>query len=191
MGSMGGYIPSFWDNQIRAALTGRFSDTGIPPGHAAHVPGHNENFMEQMKRHHRSENMFDRTAPKSLERVAHRLAHSIAMVAPTDTDARRRWYWLLNPASGIMPATTADKIRDAISTALAPNSVISSLQFTVTYNTRQHLRYDLDVVDAEGVRTLILISNLDAMLPTPTPGQQPLNPPRSAGEHPMNNAPVP
>jgi len=42
---MGGYIPSYWDNQIRAALNGRFSDTTIPAGDPAYVHGHTESFM--------------------------------------------------------------------------------------------------------------------------------------------------
>lgn len=188
---MGSYIPSYWDAQIRSALTGRFSDTGIPTGHPAHVPGHTETFMEQMKRHHLLEDMFDKTAPKPLERVAHRLAHSISTPAPADHDARRRWYWLLNTGSGIMPAPTADKIRDALATALAARSGISSIQFDTHYDTTQHLRYDLDVVDTRGIRKLTLISNLDAILTTPTPAQQPLNPRPSAGEHAINTVVIP
>jgi hypothetical protein len=187
---MGGYIPSYWDHEIRAMLAGRFSDTAIPAGHPAHA-GQNENFMEQMKRHHAVENMFDKTAPKPLERVAHRLAHSIAKPSPTNNDARRRWYWLLNSASGILPAATADKIRDAIASALAPTSGIYSIQFDMAYDTKQLLRYDLDVVDTGGVRKLTLISNLDTTLPDPTPAQQPLNPTKGGGEHDINNAPIP
>jgi hypothetical protein len=148
--------------------------------------------MEQMKRHHAAENMFDKIAPKPLERVAHRLAHSIGMPSPADPDARRRWYWLLNTASGIMPSVTADAIRDALSTALAVGSGINSIQFDLDYNTGLRLRYDLDVVDRRSLRKLTLISNLDVILPTPTIPQQPLNPhPSPGGEHPINNVPIP
>ena len=73
---MGSYIPSYWDNQIRAALNGRFSDTTIPATDPAYVPGHaGESFMEQMIRHHGYEHMFDRHHPKPLEsRTGWRLA---------------------------------------------------------------------------------------------------------------------
>jgi hypothetical protein len=188
---MGGYIPSYWDNQIRAALNGRFSDTAIPAGDPAH-DGHNESFMGQMRRHHGSENMFNKHAPQPLERVAHRLTYGLGLgPAPTNDAARRRWYWLLNSASGIMPAVTADKIRDALSGALAARSGITSIQFDLTYNTSQALRYDLNWVDTGSVRKLTLISNQDTMLPDPTPLQQPLNPPPFGGETRINNVNIP
>jgi len=76
---MGGYIPSYWDNQIRAALNGRFSDTTIPAGDPAYVHGHTESFMGQMMRHHGGENMFDKHHPQPLERVAHRLHFSLGL----------------------------------------------------------------------------------------------------------------
>lgn len=189
---MGAYIPSAYDDEIRASLTLRFSNINIPPGHPAHVPGHNETFMGQMKRHHGAENMFDRHRPKPLDRVAHRLHWSLGGGGvPANGSARLRWYWLLNAASGIMPAATADKIRDAINTALAYGSGIDSIQFYVTYNTAIPLRYDLDVVDSGSVRSLTLVSNQDVQLPNPPGGAQPDPPAPSPPETPINNVLVP
>jgi hypothetical protein len=144
-----------------------------------------------MRRHHAVENMFDRASPKALERVAHRLAHSLGRPVPTDRSARRRWHWLLNAASTIMPPVTADNIRDALSTALTPRSGINSIQFNLRYDSQNPLRYDLQVVDAGSVRTLTLISNKDVVLPDPAPALQPLNPHPGPGEHAINNALVP
>jgi hypothetical protein len=192
---MGSYIPSYWDSQIRAALNGRFSDTTIPVSDPAHDPAHpGESFMGQKRRHHGHENMFDIRPGhrQSLERVAHRLAYSLGLgPVPTNDDARRRWYWLLNPASGILPSTTADKILNALAGAMAPGSGFTSIQFDLTYNTAQVLRYDLNVVDTGNVRKLTLISNQDAILPTPTSVQQPLNPPARGGETAINNVVIP
>jgi len=189
---MGGYIPSYWDNQIRAALNGRFSDTTIPAGDPAYVHGHTESFMGQMMRHHGGENMFDKHHPQPLERVAHRLHFSLGLgPAPTNNDARRRWYWLLNAASGILPTATANNIRDALAGAMAAASGFTSIQFDLTYNTAQVLRYDLNVVDTGSIRKLTLISNQDVMLPNPTSVQQPLNPTPAGGETAINNANIP
>jgi len=106
-------------------------------------------------------------------------------------DARRRWYWLLNAASGILPTATANNIRDALAGALAAASGFTSIQFDLTYNTAQVLRYDLNVVDTGSIRKLTLISNQDVMLPNPTSVQQPLNPTPAGGETAINNANIP
>jgi hypothetical protein len=149
--------------------------------------------MEQMIRHHGYEHMFDRHHPKPLERVAHRLAFSLGLgPAPTNDDARRRWYWLLNAGSPFFAGTTtADDIRDAIAGALAAGSGFTSIQFDLTYDTKQAPRYRLNVHDTGTVRKLTLISNQDTALPTPTSLQQPLDPPSAGGETPINNVHIP
>ena len=87
----------------------------------------------------------------------------------------------------LLPTTYATSLAGALAAA----SGFTSIQFDLTYNTAQVLRYDLNVVDTGSIRKLTLISNQDVMLPNPTSVQQPLNPTPAGGETAINNANIP
>src|SRR6516225_11565463 len=102
-------------------LTQRFSNVSIPASHPAHVGGHNETFIGQLRRHATAERLFDNLHP--LDRVSHRLAHSLGGgPVPTAGGPRARWHWLLNVASGNLHAATRASICSVLDQVLQSTS---------------------------------------------------------------------
>ena len=199
--TVGGYIKSTDDGDICSMLTLRFSNAGINPGHPAHVPGHNETFIDQLRRHRAAEQLFDGT--HAHERVSHRLAHScLGRDVPHTLPPRRRWHWLLNAGSGQLIAATRSSICTILDQVLQSTSKIDYVVFdaqvapTVSGSFEVHPGNPLVpptvLVGSMTVCMMVLDCPLDQQLPNPTVRQQPDPPPPDPrGEQPINNIPVP
>src|SRR5216684_1653712 len=125
---MGGYIKSTDDDAICAMLTERFSDAAISNTHPAHVPGHAESFIGQLRRHRGSERLFD--GLHALERVSHRLAFSLGGgPVPVTLPPRRRWHWLLNAISTQLSGPTKAAICAVLEQVLQPGSTVDIVTF--------------------------------------------------------------
>ena len=198
---MGSYIKSTDDGDICSMLTLRFSNAAINPGHPAHVPGHNESFLGQLRRHRTAEQLFD--GSHALERVSHRLAHSTGLGhVPKTLSPRRRWHWLLNTGSGQLITATCTSICTILDQVLQPTSKVDYVLFdaqvapTVSGSFEVHPGNPLvpPTVLLGGMKVCMMVLDcpLDQQLPNPTPAQQPEPPPPDPkGEHPINNIPVP
>lgn len=198
---MGSYIKSSDDGDICSMLTLRFSNADINPGHAAHVPGHNENFIGQLRRHRQAgERLFD--GAHALERVSHRLAHSCGRGhIPTTLSPRRRWHWLLNNGSGQLTAATSQSICAILDQVLQSTSTIDYVVFDaqVAHTTSGHFEVhpgnpsvpQTVLLGGKNVCMIILDCPADQQLPNPSAAQQPDPPPPGPHEHPINNIPIP
>jgi hypothetical protein len=203
---MGGYIKSIDDESICTMLAQRFSDVWIPAGHHAHVPGHNETFIGQLRRHRTSEQLFDGT--HALERVSHRLAYSLGGgpvnggPVPTTLPPRRRWHWLLNAGSGQLILPTRKSICTVLDLVLQPTSKVDYVVFDAQVGPTTSGAFELHpgnplvpqtvLIGSMTVCMMVLDCPIDQQLPNPTPAQQP-DPPTAdpRGETPINNVPVP
>jgi hypothetical protein len=198
---VGAYIKSTDDQAICNMLTMRFSDATIPSGHSAHVPGHpGETFIGQLRRHRASERLFDGGHP--LERVSHRLAHSLGGgPVPATLSPRHRWHWLLNRASAQFPAATRDAICAVLDQVLQRGSTLDLVTFDAQVHATSSGSFELHPgnshtpqVVMQGGKSVCLMTldcPHDQQLRNPSAGQQPDPPPSPGGETPINNVHVP
>jgi hypothetical protein len=198
---VGSYIKSSDDGDICSMLTFRFSNTTINSHHPAHVPGHNETFIGQLRRHRVAERLFDGT--HALERVSHRLAYSVGRgPTPTTMGPRKRWHWLLNAASGQLIPATRNSICTILDQVLQPISTVDYVTFDaqVAHTASGHFEVHPNnptvpqtvLIGGLTVCLMVLDCPLDQQLPNPTPAQQPDPPlPDPRGETPINNIHVP
>lgn len=198
---MGAYIKSQDDKDICTMLSTRFSDAIIPPAHPAHVAAHpRETFVGQLRRHRGGERLFD--GRHALERVSHRLAHSLGGgPVPATKSPRRRWHWLLNTLSVQLPPATNAAICDVLEQVLQPGSTVDLITFDAQVRATASGSFELhpgnshtpQIVQQGGKNVCLMTLDCpqDQQLPNPSPTQQPDPPPSAGPETPINNAHVP
>jgi hypothetical protein len=196
---VGSYIKSLDDVAICTMLTQRFSNVSIPASHPAHVGGHNETFIGQLRRHATAERLFDNLHP--LDRVSHRLAMSLGGgPVPTTAGPRVRWHWLLNVASGNLLAPTRTSISSVLDQVLRSTSTVDYVVFDAQVAPTASGSFELHPGNPSVPQTVLIggmkvcMMVLDCPADNQLPGDgglQPDPPTNPGGETPINNVNVP